>query len=455
MVIFTSICANYTHKARLLAESVKKNIPDAKFILCLTEREIDSRIWSDLFDDILLSKDIWETDFDSFIFKHAIVEASTAVKGRCMQYLIDKYKDEDKFIYLDPDCFVYSDFVELREKLETRPIVLCPHLLEPGNIDMELSSTAHGVFNLGFLGIKRSEEGIRFVNWWAERLNLYCYDDIQNGIFTDQKWVDLAPCFFDVEVFKHHGYDFSIWSLLNCDMKDDKGVTVSGDKLRFIHFSGQGAMAEKCINNWLPDGPHPFKKLYEEYSKLHAESDNDEISKTKWSYSCYYNGEKISDKARIAYRDNIGHFVGVNPFKMSDSEVLDYVAKVRGSISNGIVDVDILAEAFADFFSVFGSGRKVALYGAGTYGKVFLKICKKYNLPIESIFVSEQTIDEQMDGVSVVCIDDVAVDNWIVIPTLKYSNHKDVEIRLKEKDIPMKEFECSKYNVLYNAFKEL
>ena len=31
MVVFTSICTNYAHKARTLAESVKKNIPDAKF----------------------------------------------------------------------------------------------------------------------------------------------------------------------------------------------------------------------------------------------------------------------------------------------------------------------------------------------------------------------------------------------------------------------------------------
>ena len=28
MIVFTSICTNYAHKARTLAESVKKNIPD-------------------------------------------------------------------------------------------------------------------------------------------------------------------------------------------------------------------------------------------------------------------------------------------------------------------------------------------------------------------------------------------------------------------------------------------
>lgn len=40
MIVFTSICANYLHKARTLPDSVKKHMPDAKFIVCLVEREV-------------------------------------------------------------------------------------------------------------------------------------------------------------------------------------------------------------------------------------------------------------------------------------------------------------------------------------------------------------------------------------------------------------------------------
>ena len=153
MVIFTSVCANYVHKARTLAQSVKKNIPDAKMVLCLVEKEVDSRIPDECFDEIILAKDAWEGNFNRFIFKHAIVEASTAVKGQFFRYLMDRYTEESQFVYLDPDVYVYSDFVELKKELKQSPIVLCPHLLKPGNIDMELSSTALGVYNLGFLGI--------------------------------------------------------------------------------------------------------------------------------------------------------------------------------------------------------------------------------------------------------------------------------------------------------------
>lgn len=304
MVVFTSICTNYVHKARALARSVKAHIPDATMVLCLTEREIDPRIPEDCFDEIVLSKDAWDGDFDRFIFKHAIVEASTAVKGRFFQFLFDHYPQEDKFVYLDPDVYVYGDFVELREELDRSEIVLCPHLLKPGNIDMEISSMAHGVYNLGFLAVRRGEESRKCINWWAERLSLYCYDDIPRGIFTDQRWFDLAPCFFNVKIFKHHGYDFAPWSLLDCGMTKENGdYFVMSDPLRFIHFSGFGASTETCMERWLPEGPHPFKDLYSAYAKVHQECDKDNISKAGWTYAAYNSGENIDTEVRVMYRD--------------------------------------------------------------------------------------------------------------------------------------------------------
>lgn len=316
MIIFTSICANYLHKARTLAKSVKENIPDATFVVSLLEREMSPRYEYEFFDDVVLAKDAWEGNFEQFIFKHTIVEASTSVKGRFFQYLYEKYPNEDKFVYLDPDVYVYSDFVELRELMDKRPVVLCPHLLQPGNIDMELSSTAHGVYNLGFLAVNRMPEAVKFINWWADRLKLFCYDDMARGIFTDQKWVDLAPCFFDVEIFKHKGYDFAPWSLLDCGMYEEKGkVYVKGDELRFIHFSGYGSCAEKCMDEWLPAGEHVFRELYKKYSALHEENDADSISKSKWSYGYYESGKKIKDSVRKKYRSNYEVMVFYeNPF---------------------------------------------------------------------------------------------------------------------------------------------
>jgi len=306
MVYFTSICANYLPKAITLAQSIKKHCRDATFVLCLVEREIDT-VAQDCtcFDKIVRAADIGWENFDSFIFRHTIVEASTAVKSRFMLYLMEQFSDLDKFIYLDPDILAYSDFSELTRLLDEESIVLAPHLLRPGNIEMEISSLAHGAYNLGFLGIRRDKNAVDFLKWWSERLFHYCYDDKSRGIFTDQKWIDLAPCFFNVHILKHHGYDFATWSLLGSDLRVTDGhYVVNGDPLRFIHFSGIDSLTiDRVIKQWLtPDNSSVFIDLYQKYKNLLVANGAETLSKIPWSYGHYDSGEPIKKKARMAYR---------------------------------------------------------------------------------------------------------------------------------------------------------
>ena len=97
---------------------------------------------------------------------------------------------------------------------------------------------------------------------------------------------------------------------------------MKGDPLRFIHFSGYGATIEKCMNDWLPEGDHPFRKLYSEYSKLHDKNNEDGVSKTPWSYSQYYSGEKIDDKLRVEYRKNNDVMFSIDdPFALNNNDV--------------------------------------------------------------------------------------------------------------------------------------
>ncbi len=326
MIYFTSICSNYLPKAMTLAESVKRHCPDAHFVLCLVEREVPD-VARDFphFDEIILAKDAGWDNFDTFMFRHSIVEASTAVKPRFMIHLTERYPDADKFVYLDPDVRVYGEFVELRELLDEHSIVLAPHLLRPGNIDMEISSLAHGSYNLGFLAISRSENSRRFLQWWADRLFLFCYDDKARGIFTDQKWIDLVPSFFDCHILKHHGYDFATWSLLGSDLREVDGeYVVNGDRLRFIHFSGlDSGTIDKAIGWWLTDDNRAtFVALYTEYLALLEQNGQSVIGKTPWSYGTYAGGDKIANAARVVYRSPEWWERVPRPFEATDATFL-------------------------------------------------------------------------------------------------------------------------------------
>lgn len=343
MIYYTSICANYLPKAMALAESVKRHNPDATFVLCLVEREVPSVAKEFIhFDDVVLAKDAGWENFDAFMFRHSIVEASTAVKPRFLQYLLERFDGADKFVYLDPDVLVYGEFVELRALLDDHSIVLAPHLLRPGNIDMEISSLAHGSYNLGFLAIRRSDNAHRFVEWWANRLFLFCYDDKARGIFTDQKWIDLVPSFFEAHILKHHGYDFATWSLLGSDLVERDGrYVVNGDDLRFIHFSGlDSGTIDKAIGWWLTDSNRAtFVKLYAEY-RAHLERHGQaELGKIQWSYNSYLDGRPIGKDVRIAYRDPALWQAVPAPYAASD-EAVRMAAGVAPEVKDEVPDVE-------------------------------------------------------------------------------------------------------------------
>ncbi|MGS1121651.1 hypothetical protein [Rhodanobacter sp. UC4436_H3] len=379
MIFFTSICSNYLPKAMTLAESVKRHCIGAKFVLCLVEREVPDVATSyEHFDEVVLAKDAGWDNFDRFMFRHAIVEASTAVKAQFMLNLLERFPDESKFVYLDPDVLVYSDLTELEQLLNDESIVLCPHLLRPGNIDMEISSLAHGCYNLGFLGISRSQNSHAFLTWWAERLFQFCYDDISRGIFTDQRWIDLAPCFFDVSVLKHHGYDFATWSLLNSDLRGvDGAYQVNGDPLRFIHFSGlDSGTIDKAIGWWLTDSNRDtFVKLYVEYKQLLVEHGQESLGKSPWTYANYSDGRKISNETRVAYRNRDLWDAVPSPFESSDREISSLASPRKVERASEQPSVVVEASEFAPPPSVLD--RVAASVRTVGVGPTMLKAIRK------------------------------------------------------------------------------
>ncbi len=316
MIICTSICANYLPKAAVLAKSVKKHNPDVRFIICLVERTVEDSLtqYTDAVDEIILAKDLGFTNFENFIFQYDIIEASTAVKGQLFKYLMKTYSDHDQFIYLDPDIKVYGEFHELQTVLKKSPIVLTPHLTIPEDdddivaiTDNEIDSAlSYGIYNLGFLAVRRSDEAGKFIDWWTNRLSLYCYDNMTNrGLYTDQKWIDLAPCYFDVCIFKNSGYNVASWNMSKRKI-EKVGVNrfkVNGDDLVFYHFSGfDNGRNENMIHKYVPDQSNAVYEIRDQYVSDLKDCGQEKLSLLEWSYGYFDNGEKIDKNSRVRFR---------------------------------------------------------------------------------------------------------------------------------------------------------
>ncbi|EQD79714.1 glycosyl transferase group 1, partial [mine drainage metagenome] len=101
-----------------------------------------------------------------------------------------------------------------------------------------------GTYNLGFVAVSRAAGP--FLAWWQVRLRRDAIVDPRAMLFTDQRWVDLAPGYFPVHILRDPGCNVAYWNLGTRTIAWSGGAyTVNGHPLRFLHFSGYD-----------PDRPH-------------------------------------------------------------------------------------------------------------------------------------------------------------------------------------------------------
>jgi FkbM family methyltransferase len=308
---FTSIALNYLPKARVLATSLKKHNPDICFCLLVSEPLPDWLSDEDLaaFDEVLEIEALDIPDKTRWIFKHSLVELSTAVKGYYIRELLARQNCRAAF-YFDPDIVVCSSLQILLDELDHGSILLTPHQVEPDTtveaiVDNEICSLKHGIYNLGFLGLKPSAQGHGFAKWWCERLARFCVADIPNGLFTDQRWVDLAPAFFsEVRIVRHVGCNVATWNLTNRRVEGDfeTGFTVNSEPLVFYHFSGFDSGAQEVMLRKY--GRHmPAAQILREWYICETERPEDRrFTDLAWAYGTFNDGEPITSAHRRLYR---------------------------------------------------------------------------------------------------------------------------------------------------------
>lgn len=310
--VFTSATTNYIPKAAVLAKSIKQHYPKLSFHLVLCDKltpSISSEFENqDIFDSIITIEDLPIPDIQSWIFKHDIVEMCTAVKGTAFKEIFRRYNC-DKVFYFDPDMAVFSSIENLVTSLDKYSILLTPHFSKPqpnelAVLDYEISALDHGVFNLGFLGIKDSEQGKLFLDWWENRLLNFCYDERERGVFTDQKWINFAPIFFsDIRILKESVYNVAIWNLTQRVVTGSlkEGIYMDGEPLCFYHFSGFDSQTDKKMLKKYNLGSQLFE-LREWYSQELLKMKQAEFGDAVCFYSHFENGTKISMKQRVLYR---------------------------------------------------------------------------------------------------------------------------------------------------------
>lgn len=313
IAVYTSFAINYLAKARVLADSIKAHSNGIDVYALVADRfpdGIDPGL--EPFKDVWLVEEYRGHRDLRWIFRHSIMELATAVKGWALTRLLDM--GYDYVIYLDPDCWVLDDIrkiVALLPKDKSAGVV--PHTLSPATTReeirlIEMSSLRHGIYNLGFLIVKNDTKGKTLAEWWANRLHDFCLDEFENGLFTDQRWFDLAVGYFDfIHVIRHKGIDVASWNIGSRTItKKGSKYYLDGDLLLFYHFSGVGP---KGVHRWVrdifaPSDPLASELEFEYEAAINARGQAS-LSMIRPFFDLYSDGEIISASHRRIFRNSV------------------------------------------------------------------------------------------------------------------------------------------------------
>jgi glycosyltransferase involved in cell wall biosynthesis len=302
---------NDLSQARACCRSFLAHHPGARAFVLLadTPEGTDPRAGEPL--HLLTATAVGLPHVEDVAFGYGALGLRMALKPYLLQELLDR--GVKTVVYLDPDGLVYGAFVEVDEALRDRSAVFTPHSLTPVTDDgrrwSDRDLLLSGAYNLGFLALRSGPAASALLTWWQEKQRQGALSDPS---LTDQRWMDLAPSFFEgTGVLRHPGYNVAHWNLherLDLAPAPGGGYLVSGWPLRFFHFSGwdrrdPGVLSKDQDRHNLRDlGPH-YRGLFAQYASLLDDDDGAASRDRPQPYALFDNGARIPDVARRLWRE--------------------------------------------------------------------------------------------------------------------------------------------------------
>ena len=308
---FTICSKNYLAYALTLGRSLRDADPQADFTIFLADSALDPQAGETIEFDTVAAEALDLENLADMALRYSIMEFNTAIKPACFQHLFT-VKGAGAAVYLDPDILVVRPLKHVEAALaDGAELVLTPHSLSPlddGGDPDDLRLLRTGVYNLGFAAFSDSAQTRGFLDWWNARLATDCRVALDDGIFVDQKWMDLAPCYVAAtHILRHPGYNAAYWNLHGRPVEHGAhGWTAGGEPLHFFHFSGvrpgDGETFSKHQNRFGVEDIGALKTLLHDYLQRLERNGHAAWSAEPYAFSTPADMAGIDSFARAAFR---------------------------------------------------------------------------------------------------------------------------------------------------------
>ncbi len=308
--IFTLTTNQKLPWACLLFESLKTHNSGCDLILGLVDQMHDGSYPKDC--KIVAVEDIGLPDTKCFLFRYGAFNLCTAVKPYYFKKLFEL--GYDQVLYFDSDIAVFKSlngYFKLMD--EGSDFILTPHLLKPTvetDLPDDIAILRHGTFNLGFIGIAASAESIPLVEWWADKLQFNCVTMIEEGVFADQKFIDLIPSFTSrFFIVRDPGANFAYWNMMRRHVSlRNNSFYIDGNPLTFAHFSGFNIDDLGHLSKYgarvKPDKSAGLDALISWYASNLRKLAADTYVPAPYAFGSFYSGAVIPDDTREKFRQS-------------------------------------------------------------------------------------------------------------------------------------------------------
>lgn len=325
----TIVSPNYLAYARTLAASYTAHHPDQPFFVLIVADLTDPAPFAGLgFTPVMLSE-LPLADIRGEAMKYDILELNTNVKPTFLKYLFRTH-GFDAAVYLDPDIFCYAPLAPVFDPIAAGAnAVLTPHMTTPvfdGKLPSEQDLLVNGTFNLGFIAVRNSTEGLRLLDWWEERVLNLGFSEGRTGLFVDQKWLNHAPGLFaDVHISRYAGLNMAYWNIHERSLEPSgSGYTVRSQitdnvPLCFFHFSGivvkDPDILSKHTNRFTLASRPDLQPLFTGYKAAVRANQGSAAEALPYGFDSMSDGTSITRLARRIYAAHQQHFTGEDPFQ--------------------------------------------------------------------------------------------------------------------------------------------
>lgn len=274
-------CAYFDHRyfdrGMAMFASLMQHCPKARlFVLCLSDEchaALTQLAMPNLVPVCLEDFEAGNERLAAAKANRSLIEYYFTCTASLIDWLLKTRPEIEVLSYLDGDLYFFSDPEPIFAAFEGYSSLIIGHRFPPQMKKQEV----YGLYNVGWISIRRDASGLACLSWWRDRCLEWCYDRLEGDRFADQKYLDrFAELFDGVKVLEHPGANLAPWNMGTHQLQERGGhILVDNQPLIFFHFHNFKRLARfvwhvEHHDNFIPDYRFLARLLYRPYIKALA-----------------------------------------------------------------------------------------------------------------------------------------------------------------------------------------